>query len=259
MPSTECDHCDRPLVAFDPTTRIWTAGCKACGLVSHSTDPSVPEAILRTVRHIARQQLGRNQARDMFGLRLFAVGDLFVREVAAPVNGPQWPFEAQWTFTFDHGPECVIFRPGPSDAVVEAFNDADVSFAMTRGDEFDILSVRFAEHIDWVAGTWQPTGQDTYPPPRITQTSDTATYPIVQLLLVDSVTNQIVAIREVQWPTAFTEGVEAAVYSRPTQPSTIDTSGSHASVWATAYADATDLLKHRPDTLTCVAIRYSPT
>lgn len=167
-------------------------------------------------------------------MQTYALGELYNPDARRP-----WPAEAaQWRLCED-GVELVIFYANPTAAEVRAVKSGVAGFALLASDAALILAHRF-HPLPWSDTPWQACRQTDLTAGLIDV--EPGEHLVVRVILVDSTTGLIRAIRMTSWPEEFASAVRAAIGRQLRSRATDAQGGAQIAAWYQAYPTTTALV-----------------
>lgn len=123
---------------------------------------------------------------------------------------------AQWVLT-DCGIQLALFYRSPFAAETDAVRRGQPGFALVAGEHALLLGYRFTPGIPWSPAPWQACGQPL--PVGVPMVWEDGFLPVL-VILVDSTTGLVRALRQTRWSNDFLEHVRAAVRTQVLNGST---------------------------------------
>lgn len=227
-----CPHpTEAILVAIKPDTGDWTATCPRCSTEwlrgTGSTPDSVRAAVLAAAGMAATLTVDEARKR---GYHVATIGDPYL---------PPSPLKLglRWIITPDDGVECGVYHDSLTPGLVDAFHSGPTEFALVRGNHALMLAARVMRAAGWWDGSWQAARQIVAGYPAGLVAPEPGKHLPVRLVLVDSTTGLIRAMRLVTWPHHFHTAVFKAVQAQLDHRSTVADGDREIALWLRRYPE----------------------
>jgi hypothetical protein len=147
---------------------------------------------------------------------------------------------AEWRLSED-GVQLVLFMADPTAEEVEAVRNGRSKFALTTGEHALILAYRFATQ-PWSDAPWQACRQTDLTAGLVAVPS--GQHLRLMVILVDSATGIVRAVRMTSWNAEFTAAVRSAIGKQLRNRSTDGQGAAEIRAWYHRYPTTKKLVEH---------------